>query len=166
MVETIISSPFIRDVVLPFLLVFAITFAILQKSEVLGKGKKQVDAIVALVVGLMVVAVGSVTNLITSLVPILAAGLVVLLAFFLLWGFAFKEGAFEVNKNVQWVIGGIAAVVVTVATLHFTGGLDYIGNLIRGEGSGWATNILFVVLIIAAIAIVVGFSGAKSKEKD
>ena len=165
MVETILSSPFVRDLVLPFLLVFAITFALLQKSEILGKGKKQTDAIVALVVGLLVVAVGSVTNIITSLVPILAVGMVALFAFFLLWGFAFKEGTFEVHKSVQWIVGGVAAAVVVIATLYYTGGLDYIKGLINGGSSGWATNILFIVLIIVAIAVVVGSSGAKS-EKD
>ncbi len=164
MVETILSSPFIRDIVLPFLLVFAIMFAILQKSEILGKGKKQTDVIVALVVGLMVIAVGSVTNIITSLVPVLAAGLVVLLVFFLLWGFAFKEGTFEVHKSVQWLIGGLAAVAVIVATLYYTGGLDYVKGLVSGEGSSWATNILFVVLVAIAIAAVVGFGGAKPEK--
>lgn len=165
MVETILSSPFIRDIILPFLLVFAIMFAILQKSEILGKGKKQTDAIVALVVGLMVIAVGSVTNIITSLVPFLAAGLVVLLAFFLLWGFAYREGVFDVHKNVQWLIGGIAAVAVVVATLYYTGGLDYVSALVSGGGSSWATNILFVVLVIIAIAVVVGFGGGAAKSE-
>lgn len=164
MVETILSSPFVRDLVLPFLLVFAIVFAILQKSEILGKGKKQTDAIIALVVGLLVVAVGSVTDIINNLIPILAVGLVVLLAFFLLWGFAFKEGAFEIHKNVQWAVGGIAAIVVAVAVLYYTGGLEYLKGLTGGSSSSWVTNILFIALIIIAVAVVVGFGGGKSKE--
>src|SRR3990170_8188000 len=117
MVETILSSPFVRDLVLPFLLVFAVVFAILQKSEILGKERRQTDAIVALVVGLLVVAVGTTTNIITGLMPILAVGLVVLLVFFLLWGFAFKPGKFIIHKNVQWAVGGLAAIAVVVATL-------------------------------------------------
>src|SRR3990172_3816381 len=115
MANTILSNPFVRDLALPFLLIFAIVFAVLQKSEILGKGKKQTDAIIALVVGLIVVAVGSVTDIINNLLPVLAVGLVVLLVFFLLWGFAFKQGAFEVHKNVQWVIAAIAAVAVVIA---------------------------------------------------
>ena len=52
------------EVLLPFLLVFTVVFAILQKTSILGKGKKQIDAIVSLVVGLIVVAFGYATNVI------------------------------------------------------------------------------------------------------
>lgn len=164
MVETILSSPLIRDLILPFLLVFAIVFAILQKSEILGKGKKQTDAIVALVVGLLVVAVGSVTDIITNLMPILAVGVVVLLVFFLVWGFAFKEGEFKVAGWVQWTIAGIVAVILIVAVLYYTGGLAYLEKLISGGGSSLLTNILFIVLVIVAVAVVVGFGGKPKSE--
>ena len=165
MVNTILSSPFVKDLALPFLLVFAIIFAVLQKSEILGKGKKQTDAIIALVAGLIVVAVGSATKIINNLLPVLAVGLVVLLVFFLLWGFAFKEGEFTIHKNVQWAIGGIAAITVVVAALYYTGGMDYVKNLVSGGGSSWLTNILFIALIVAAIAVVIGFGGGKSDNK-
>jgi len=163
MVQTILSSPFVKDLLLPFLLIFAIVFSVLQKSEVLGKGKKQTDAIVALVVGLIVIAVGSVTDIINNLLPILAVGLVAMLAFFLLWGFAFKEGTFEVHKGVKWTIGIIAAVVVVVALLYSTGGMDYLKDLVSGEGSALVTNLLFIVVAAAAVAVVVGF-GKKADE--
>lgn len=161
MAETILSNPFMRDILLPFLLVFAIVFAVLQKTKIFGEGKKQTDAIIALVVGLLVVAVGYATNIIVSLIPVLAVGLVVLLVFLLLWGFAFKEGEFNVPEKVRWIIGIVAAIAVIVAVLYFTGGLGYLKNLIGGEVSGWLTNILFaVIVIIAVIAVLVG-SGEK-----
>jgi peptidoglycan/LPS O-acetylase OafA/YrhL len=164
MVETILSSPFVKDIVLPFLLVFALVFAILQKSEILGKGKRQVDAIVALVVGLLVITVGSAVNIITGLVPILAVGLVVLLVFFLLFGFAFKEGEFKVSPVLQWTIGVIAAIAVIIGVLYFTGSWDYLRNLVGGGTSSIVTNIVFIVLIIVAVVVVVGFGG-KSETK-
>ena len=163
MAETILSSPFVKDLVLPFLLIFAVVFAILQKSEILGKDKKQTDAIVALVVGLLVVAVGSATNIITGLMPILAVGLVVLLVFFLLWGFAF-QGKLEVHKGVRWAIAVIAAIAVVITVLYLTGSWDYLKNLISG-GESIVTNVVFVILIIVAIAVVVGFGG-KSEKKE
>ena len=159
MVETILSSPFVKDMLLPFLLVFALVFAILQKSEILGKEKKQVDAIVALVVGLLVVAVGSATDIITGLMPILAVGLVVLLAFFLLWGFAFPGGKFEVPDAIKWTIGVVAAIAVIIGTLYLTGSWDYLKNLIGGGMSSIVTNVVFIVLIVIAVAVVVGFGG-------
>lgn len=43
------------DVLLPFVLVFTIVFAIMQKTEILGKGKKNINTMIALVMGLAVV---------------------------------------------------------------------------------------------------------------
>ena len=45
----------VTDVVLPFLLIFVIFYAILQKTKVLGDGKKNLNIIIAIVVGLLVV---------------------------------------------------------------------------------------------------------------
>ncbi len=43
------------DAMLPFLLVFTLIFAVLQKSQVLGEGKRNFNVMVALVIALMVV---------------------------------------------------------------------------------------------------------------
>lgn len=45
----------VTDVLLPFVLVFTIVFATLQKTKILGDGKKQYNVILALVMGLAVV---------------------------------------------------------------------------------------------------------------
>ena len=165
MVEIILSGPFFRELVLPFLLVFAIVFAVLQKSQILGKDKKQIDAIVALVLGLIVVAIGSATNIITGIIPVLAVGLVILLAFFLLWGFAFHGEEFKTPLAVKGIIGIGAAIAVIITTLVLTGAWDYIKNLANGGGSSVMTNIIFGILIIIAIVAVIGGFGGKSGEK-
>jgi hypothetical protein len=95
--------------------------------------------------------VGYATNLIVNLVPILAVGLVILLIFFLLWGFAFKEGEFNVHKNVQWVIAGLAAIAVIIAVLYFTPAWGWIRNAMSGSGSTILTNVLFIVIVIVAV---------------
>lgn len=45
----------IADVLLPFILIFTIVFAVFQKTEILGKGKKNFNVMVALVMALAVV---------------------------------------------------------------------------------------------------------------
>ena len=45
----------LTDVMLPFLLIFVIFFAVLQKTKILGEGKKNLNVVVALIVGLLVV---------------------------------------------------------------------------------------------------------------
>lgn len=51
----------LTDVLLPFLLVFAVVFAILQKVKIFGSGKKNINVILSLVIGLLVV-IPHVTN--------------------------------------------------------------------------------------------------------
>ncbi len=163
---TILSSPLFIEVILPFLLVFALVFAILQKSEILGKGKKQIDAIVALVIGLIFIAFGQAVGVVINLIPILAVSVVVLLVFMLIYGMAFSQGDFKLHKGIQWVIFALAAIVVTVAVLIFTGSWDYLVDLLlfEGEDSGLLTNIIFIAVIIGAILIVV-LPGKKKEEK-
>ncbi|MBN2052097.1 hypothetical protein JW756_01220 [Candidatus Woesearchaeota archaeon] len=45
----------VTDVLLPFILVFTIVFATMQKTKILGEGKKNFNVIIALVMGLGVV---------------------------------------------------------------------------------------------------------------
>jgi hypothetical protein len=170
MVETFLSSPFVQGIILPFLLVFALVFAVLQKSKILGEGKKQTDAIVALVIGLIVVSFANAVGIINSLMPFLAVGLVVILVFLLLWGFVFKEGSFDVPPIVRWIFGGIVVIAVVIAVLYVTGKWDFVAGIFTGNGSAsdLLVNVIFIVLVIAAILAVVlgGSSSSGEKKKD
>ena len=46
----------LTDVLLPFLLIFTIVFAVFQKTEILGKGKKNFNGVIALVIALATVS--------------------------------------------------------------------------------------------------------------
>src|SRR3989338_1267974 len=112
---TILQTPFFIEIILPFLLVFAVVFAILQKSEVLGKGKKQVDSIVALVVGLVVISFGKAIGIIIGLTTFLAVSIVVILVFMILVGAFFKQGTFEIKGKTQIALGVLAFLAVAIA---------------------------------------------------
>jgi len=163
MVQTILQSPFFLEIILPFLLVFTIVYAVLQKSEILGKDKRQIDAIVGLVIGLIVVSFGKATGIIINLMPFLAVSLVVILVFMILYG-SVHTGALELNKGVKVTFGILAAIGVVIALLVITGAWDYISGLFGGvTASSVATNIIFIALIIGAIAAVI--MGSKESEK-
>lgn len=169
MAYTILSHPLFVEAILPFLLVFTLVFAVLQKTEILGKGKKQVDAIVAFVIGLIVISFGFATGIIVSLVPFLAVAVVVILVFMLLYGMAFTGRSgdeFKLSGGVKTTIGIIAAIGVVIATLVATGGWDYLAQLFTRDGneSVWLTNIVFIALVGVAIAVVL--MGGKDKDKD
>jgi len=156
MVDTILASPFMRDLLLPFMLVFAIVFAVLQKAKIFGEDKRQTDAIVALVIGLIVVAVGTTTHIITSLMPILAVGLVMILAFMLLLGFTYQAGQFDLDSKVKLIIGIVAAVAVVITVLYYTpSAWAYVTDLVSGRGSTLVTNAVFAILVIGAVVAVI-----------
>jgi len=162
MVETILSNPLFVEVILPFLLVFAVVFAILQKTKILGEGKKQIDAIVSLVVGLIVIAFAQAVNVIVYLVPILAVSVIVLLSFMILYGMVYKEGEFEIPKSVKV----LAAIVIIVAVLFLTGAWDYLVDFVFFTADyGLVTNVIFIVVIIAAVVVVV-WGGGKKKHTE
>jgi len=161
---TILSSPLMVEVILPFLLVFTIVFAVLQKSKVLGDGKKQIDAIVALVIGLLVISFANATGLIVRLVPFMAVSLVVILVFMILWGMFWKEGEFDVGKGPKMAAGIVALIAVIIAVLVFTGFWQNIASMFS-SGSSLLANVVVIAVVIIAIIVVVmsgGSSGGKS----
>ena len=68
MVETFFTNPLFVETILPLLLVFVLVFAVLQKTKILGEGKRQIDAIVALVVAMIFVAFGQATNIVVKMI--------------------------------------------------------------------------------------------------
>ena len=56
MAENILQHEILTDFVYPFLLVFFIIFALLEKTKIFGTDKKQLNALVAFVIGLIFVA--------------------------------------------------------------------------------------------------------------
>lgn len=157
MAETLITHPLVQGVLLPFLLVFVVIFAILQKTKILGDGKKQIDALVALAIGLIVVSFGYATGIIVTLVPFLAISSVVILVFMMLYGMAFVgKDKFELNNKIIGVIGGLVALGVLVTLLVATGTWNYLYDKIFYDVDGTSsiiTNALFFVVIIAAVWI-------------
>ncbi len=157
---TVLQSPLFVETILPFLLVFTIVFAVLQKSKILGDGKKQIDAIVSLVVGLIVVSFLKATQIIVTLMPFLAVSLVIIMVFLILWGIFWKEGEFDVGKKVKIAAGIVALIAVIIAVLMITGYWENIMGMFN-SGSALLGNIIIIVII--AVAIIVALTSGKSE---
>ncbi|NCO11322.1 hypothetical protein CO038_03015 [Candidatus Pacearchaeota archaeon CG_4_9_14_0_2_um_filter_39_13] len=162
---TILQNPFFIELVLPFLLVFVVMFAILQKTKIFGDGKRQIDAIIALVIGLIVVAFGNAVGIIVSLMPFLAVTAVIILVFMILYGMVYKEGEFEMSHGLKIAFGILIGIGLLIAVLFTTGAWDYIlENWVYGSGGDIFINIVFFVVIIGAVAAVF-WGGGKGDKK-
>jgi hypothetical protein len=161
---TILQNDFVVYGILPFLLVFVVVFAILQKSRILGEGKKQVDAIVALVIGLIVISFGNAVGIIVGLSTFMAVASVVILVFMILYGMVYKEGEFDLHKNVKLAFGFLIALAVVIAVLIQTGywGTLYDFFLLGGAGDFGPTIVFIVIIAVAIGSVLWGANGSSS----
>ena len=158
--ETIFQHFIFREFILPFLLVFVIVFAVLQKTKLLGDGKKQIDAIVAFVVGLIFVGVAYPKDVVNNMVLFLVVAIIVALVALMLWGFVsgseMKE-AFLSNTAVKWIVGIVIVIAVIIALLWATGfegsALDFLFR--QSWSKAFWTNFAFVVIIGIVLAVVI-----------
>src|SRR3989344_5193214 len=74
------------QIVIPFILFFAVIFAILEKSKILGENVRSVNGIVALVIALTATGAVVVTGVVTTMIPLVMLMITVLLLFFLTYG--------------------------------------------------------------------------------
>ena len=161
MVEPFLISPFFLDFVLPLVLVFTLIFAILEKTKLLGDDKKQVNAIVGLVIGLALIAFPYARNIVVLLMPFLAVSATILLVFMLLYGFIVgsKEGD-VLGKWWKVAFGAILAIGLLTFLLMVMGAWDYVYNFIFNEGRGyvWVNGLLILIIAGAIIAVLRGDS--------
>ncbi len=161
MVDNVLSSEIFLDMILPFLLVFTLVFAILEKTKLLGEEKKQINAIISLVVGLILIAFPMPRDIIVKLMPFLAVVLVILFVFMLLYGFVSGKEKDVLNKGLKITLGIIVGLSVIVAVLWISGAWDYIYQRLIYEdyaGKVWI-NVLIIAIIGGAMAVVLATSG-------
>ncbi len=161
MATPILISGIFLDYILPFVLVFTLIFAILQKTQLLGEKKKQVDALIGLVVGLILIAFPFSRNIVVELMPFLAVSAVILLVFMLMYGFIFgKKG--DIFGEIKWikvVLGIILALALITVLLMITGWWDSVYDFFFNRESStqlWINVLLFASLIGAIIAVLLG----------
>lgn len=160
MADTILQSAFVTNLVLPFLLVFTLVFAILEKTKILGDEKKQINAIIAFVVGLIFISFSKYVGLTTNIMGVMAVVAVVLLVFMMLFAFASGDKELKIPDGVKYTLWILIALVLIISLLVFTGYWDKIIDKVM-TGNNIVTNIIFIVVIIVAIVVVL-WGGKKS----
>lgn len=164
------------DVVVPFLLFFAIIFAFLEKTSILGKSKSNVNLIVALSISLLVVATNKAVNFISTVIPNMVLVLVLLVLFVMITGVFFKEGDFEFyQEHKVWF--GIFMVLLFILTIGFVlqawpvdGDVTLLEQMwdaiVSGSSGEVVGGVILLVFIVGAIVMVMNSSKNSGNDDD
>lgn len=163
---TLLQNPVLTKFVYPFLLIFFIVFAVLEKTKIFGEGKKQINALIAFVIGFIFVSAIFPKEMTTNLILFLAVAMVVIFVVLLLWGFIMGDKGLDVftnaPKGIKWAIGIFVLIAVLFAVL-WAAGIDtgeFFDKLFHASWSNafW-TNLVFIVLVVVALAVVLATGG-------
>jgi hypothetical protein len=139
---------------LPFLLIFALIFGILTKTNLFGtkdNPNKKINAIIALVVALISLQFNFVSSFFSDLFPRFGIALAIILLILLSIGlFADLE-----NKKMKWILGGIVLVaLIAVLWVPLSNlGIEINLNGFFERNFGWMFFVLLVIgLVIWAVA--------------
>ncbi len=140
----------------PFLLVFFILFAILEKTKIFGEDKKQLNALLSFVVSLIFVGAVFPKLVVENLILFLTVAIVIVFVGLLLWGFIIGGDAKISNDAVKWVFGVVLVLILIGAVLWATGVSGTVFNFFTGGilGKSFWTNLIFIIVIAAALAVV------------
>ena len=117
------------DIVLPFLLIFTISFSVMDKINLFGTGKKNVSLIVALVLAFFSVRNIFLTSLLQRFLPNVAMFLVIILMFLLMIGtFTGQTPGFGGWGGAIAIIFSLIAIIMALSS-DFLGQFGYEFNL-------------------------------------
>lgn len=147
------------EVFLPFILVYAVIFAVLQKSKIFEGGSssadnaKNVNAIIAFVFGLFIVASIQVVQFIQSLILNAVIILIFILCVLILLGFIFGDNYTSIfeNKIVKWVSAISIFLVMLGILLYLLGFWNWLENQWRNFSSSDTISTIIILLIVIGV---------------
>ncbi len=173
------------DVILPFLLVFTITYAVLEKTRILGTIKvsgsddvipnKNLNSMVSFVVALLVVATANIVRAINESLPNIVLLLVASISFLILIGVFMKDAMDFPKQHPGWnyafiIIMFIGVVLIFLNAIYVdlagqeVSVLEYIIDWTIKNWSGTVFGSI-VVLVVIVISIMFITKGTKSEKE-
>jgi hypothetical protein len=162
----------VYDVVLPFLLVFTLVYAFLEKTKVFGtetyyafddkyhekgfKGpRKNLDAMMAFVIAFFVVASSQLVAVINQTLSQVVLLIVLVLCFMLVVGSFHKQttDGFALEGGWQTAFTWIAFIAIAFIFLNALGWLDPLYDWVMGSWSSEATATVVLVLLIVGFMV-------------
>ncbi|MCX6707159.1 MAG: hypothetical protein NT001_03385 [Candidatus Woesearchaeota archaeon] len=167
----------IYDVVLPFLLVFAVVFAILEKTKVFGVDKiegveytkKNINAIIAFVIGFLVIASTQLVKAINESMANIVLLLLVSISFLILIGSFYHyedkvmlEGAW---KKMFMVLFFIITVMIFLHSIKTENGDSWLYVFWAFLRDNWAADYTASVIFLVVVIVIILFITQERKPK-
>jgi lysylphosphatidylglycerol synthetase-like protein (DUF2156 family) len=161
----------VYDVLLPFLLVFAIVYAIFDKTRVLGTDnyegheipKKNINAMIAFVIGFLVVVSKQLVATINQALANVVLLLILIVMFLMLVGVFFKKDE-DIALTGGWRITFMIAILVSIVLIFFdaikvrSGDISWLQWGWRWIESNWSGNafgsVVMLILVIVLIMLI------------
>src|SRR3989344_4478584 len=164
----------VYDVILPFLLVFTIIFAILEKTKIFGLDdvdgkkitKKNINAMVAFVIAFLVIASTKLVGIINEVMANVVLLIILGVSFLLLVALFFGDKEFNSMNKLPFLtqlLIGVMAVGLVVIFLNALGWLEFIFALFKNLNADWAASLVFIIIIIGFIVWVTKSPSSSSK---
>ncbi|MFP4401689.1 MAG: hypothetical protein ACLFPL_00510 [Candidatus Nanoarchaeia archaeon] len=159
---TLLLETGFTNVIAPFILIFAIVFAILQKSKIFHGGAnedasaKKINATIAFVFGIFAVISVNVVSFIAQSLATAAMAIVVILCALIILGLLLGDSYTSIfeNNKVKYSVAGIVLLLTIIFLLTIFNVWEWIstnlGSLTSGSGE-WFGFIVIFALIIGAI---------------
>lgn len=146
------------EIFLPFLLIFILVWAILGRINLFGPNSGRFNAIIALVVGILLVRQGDLVEFINTYLPNVSAVIVVFLGFLILLGvFGFgsinMKGGIMILFVIVSLIGGIWALTQATKQEEVGFSIPFLGEYEISETDAGAMVVVGLLLLIIGIAM-------------
>lgn len=139
------ESAGIFEFLLPALLIFSVTFAVLTSTNILGKNRG-IAFLIALAVAILAIRAPVVSEFFSVIFPGFGIGIAILVVALIMTGLFIHKANWQIFSNVFSWAGLVIAVIIAIAVI----------NDFNWFGSTWWmdnwTTVLWVVLLVAALA--------------
>ena len=167
----VLDSWGLTDVMLPFLLIFVVIFALLAKVRVLGEDKKKYNLVVALVIAALVVIPhvldlypegGDIVDIMNTALPQVSLIAVAVIMLLILIGLFGGEAKWMGSSLSGWIaiIAFIAVLIIFGGAAGWWGDWGWFNTFFGGE------TIAIIVMILVFAIIVWWITAGEGKEKE
>ena len=171
---TLLIETGFTNVLAPFILIFAIVFAILQKSKIFHGGAnednsaRKINAVIAFVFGIFAVISVNVVSFIAQSLATAAMAIVVILCALIVLGLILGDGYMTIfeNPKVKFGVAGLVLLLTIIFLFSLFNVWEWISNQFSSVTSGAGNSagmIILIVLVLGALYWITKSDNTKSE---